>query len=112
MRNCCCQIYNLGTGKGYSVLEMVAAFEKASGKKVPYKLVERRPGDVATCYCDPSLAEKELGWKCQKNLEDMCTFLLYPVKIFQPKRSKFFGYYCLPTMDFDGVNSLFVFVSS
>ncbi|GAV02275.1 hypothetical protein RvY_12865 [Ramazzottius varieornatus] len=67
-----CKIYNLGTGKGYSVLEMVAAFEKASGKKVPYKLVERRPGDVATCYCNPSLAEKELGWKCQKNLEDMC----------------------------------------
>ena len=55
-------------------MEMVAAFEKASGKKVPYKIVERRGGDVATVYCDPSFAEKELGWKCQKNLDDMCMY--------------------------------------
>ena len=67
-----CQIYNLGTGRGYSVLEMVTAFEKASGKKVAYEVVPRRGGDVASCYCDPTFVEKELGWKCQKNLEDMC----------------------------------------
>jgi UDP-glucose 4-epimerase len=55
-------IYNQGTGKGYSVLEMVTAFEKAAGKKIPYKIVGRRPGDIPTCYADPSSAEKELGW--------------------------------------------------
>ncbi|OQV14683.1 UDP-glucose 4-epimerase [Hypsibius exemplaris] len=66
------KIYNLGTGRGYSVLEMVSAFEKASGQPVKYQIVPRRGGDVATCYGDPSVAEKELGWKCQKNLDDMC----------------------------------------
>jgi len=65
--------YNLGTGNGYSVLEMVKAFEKASGKEIPYQIDPRRPGDVATCYADPSLAEKELGWKAEKTLDDMCT---------------------------------------
>ena len=56
-------IYNLGTGKGYSVLDVVKAFEKASGKKVPYQIMPRRAGDIATCYSDPSKALKELGWK-------------------------------------------------
>ena len=70
--NCGLKIYNLGTGTGYSVLEVVKAFEKASNKEVPYKLVDRRKGDIATCYSDPSLAEKELGWKAEKNLNNMC----------------------------------------
>ena len=65
-------IYNLGTGKGYSVLDMVKAFEKATGKKVPYKITERRAGDIATCYADPKKAFEELGWKAEKTLEDMC----------------------------------------
>ena len=64
--------YNLGTGKGYSVLEMVAAFAKASEKKIPYKLVERRPGDIAECFADTSKAERELGFKAQKTIDDMC----------------------------------------
>lgn len=65
-------IYNLSTGKGYSVLEIVQSFEKASGVKVPYKIEQRRKGDIATCYADPSKAEKELGWKAEYTLEDMC----------------------------------------
>ena len=65
-------VYNLGTGQGYSVLEVVAAFEKASGKKVPYQIVERRPGDAATCYADPAKAKEELGWTAQRGIEDMC----------------------------------------
>ena len=65
-------IYNLGTGTGYSVLDMVKAFETATGKKVKYKIVERRAGDIATCYSDPEKAKKELGWKAEKTLEDMC----------------------------------------
>jgi UDP-glucose 4-epimerase len=65
-------IYNLGTGKGTSVLDMVQAFEKASGKKVPYKIAPRRPGDIATCYADPSKAEKELKWKAERGIEEMC----------------------------------------
>lgn len=64
--------YNLGTGTGYTVLEMVHAFEKASGKPVPYQLVGRRPGDVASCYADVSLAERELGWKATRSIEHMC----------------------------------------
>ena len=64
--------YNLGTGNGYSVLEMVTAFEKATGQKVAYKIGQRRPGDVAECYADPTKAQKELGWKATKTLEDMC----------------------------------------
>lgn len=64
--------YNLGTGKGYSVLEMVRAFEKASGKKIPYEIVERRPGDIAQCYADPSLANRELAWSADRNVEEMC----------------------------------------
>lgn len=65
--------YNLGTGTGYSVLEMVAAFEKASGKKVPYRISERRPGDVANCYADPAKAKNELGWTAEKGIEEMCS---------------------------------------
>ena len=65
-------IYNLGTGKGYSVLDMVKAFEKATGKKVPYKIAPRREGDIATCYADPKKAKEELGWVAEKTLEDMC----------------------------------------
>ena len=65
-------IVNLGTGKGYSVLDMVKAFEKASGKKVPYKIVERRAGDITTCYSDPSFAKEILGWEAKKSIEDMC----------------------------------------
>ena len=64
--------YNLGTGRGYSVLEMVEAFEKASGKKIPYKVVERRPGDVASCYADPSKAKSNLGWTADKGINEMC----------------------------------------
>lgn len=63
--------YNLGTGKGYSVLELVNAFEKVNNLKVNYKIVERRPGDIASCYADPSKALKELNWKAEKTLEDM-----------------------------------------
>lgn len=65
-------IYNLGTGTGYSVLDMVKAFEESTGKKVPYKIAPRRPGDIATCYADPKKAKKELGWVAEKTLEDMC----------------------------------------
>ena len=65
-------IYNLGTGIGYSVLDIVKAFEKASGVKINYKIAPRRPGDLATCYSDPSKANKELGWKAERDLEKMC----------------------------------------
>ncbi|KAL3288424.1 hypothetical protein HHI36_002870 [Cryptolaemus montrouzieri] len=66
------QPYNLGTGRGYSVLEVVKAFEKASGKKIEYKLVERRPGDIATCYSDASFAKEELNWVAEKDIDEMC----------------------------------------
>ena len=65
-------IYNLGTGVGYSVLDMVKAFEKATGKTVKYKIAPRRAGDIATCYSDPTKAKEELGWTATKTLEDMC----------------------------------------
>ena len=64
--------YNLGTGRGYSVLELVATFERASGRKIPYKFVERRPGDVASCYADPTKAREELRWFAEKEIEEMC----------------------------------------
>lgn len=64
--------YNLGTGNGYSVLDLVKSFSKASGKEIPYKIVGRRDGDVAVCYADPSKANNELGWKSQKSIEEMC----------------------------------------
>jgi len=66
-----CVEYNLGTGIGCSVLDMVHAMEKASGKKVPYKIVDRRPGDIAQCFADPKKATEELGWKAERNLDDM-----------------------------------------
>ncbi|WP_102264411.1 UDP-glucose 4-epimerase GalE [Mesobacillus jeotgali] len=66
------EAYNLGTGTGYSVLEVVNAFEKASGKKIPYKVVDRRPGDIAECYANPDKAAEELGWKAEKGIEEMC----------------------------------------
>lgn len=65
-------VYNLGTGRGYSVLEVIHAYEKACGHEIPYKLEPRRPGDLATVYSDPSKAERELGWKATLTLEDMC----------------------------------------
>ncbi len=65
-------VYNLGTGKGYSVLEMVAAFSKACGKEIPYKIVGRRAGDIAACYADPGKALRELGWQAQYGLAEMC----------------------------------------
>ena len=65
-------IYNLGTGTGYSVLDMVKAFENATGKTVKYKIADRRPGDIATCYSNPEKAKNELGWEANKTLEDMC----------------------------------------
>lgn len=69
---CRLAIYNLGTGHGYSVLDVVHAFEKANGLKVPYAIKPRRPGDIATCYCNPAKAKKELGWEAQYGIEDMC----------------------------------------
>ena len=63
---------NIGTGTGYSVLDMIKAFEKASGQKIPYKLVPRRAGDIATCYSNPQKAKEILGWEAKHNLEDMC----------------------------------------
>jgi UDP-glucose 4-epimerase len=63
---------NVGTGKGTSVLELISAFEQASGVKVPYKITGRRPGDIAACYADPSLAHSILGWRAQKTIEDAC----------------------------------------
>lgn len=67
-----CSTYNLGTGIGYSVLDVVKAFSEASGKEIKYVIAPRRPGDIATCYSDPSKAEKELGWKATRGLKEMC----------------------------------------
>ena len=66
-----CDVFNLGTGVGYSVLDMVKAFIKVNGVDVPYKIVDRRPGDLATCYADPAKSAEVLGWKAEHNLEDM-----------------------------------------
>jgi UDP-glucose 4-epimerase len=63
---------NLGTGRGYSVLEVIAAFERAAGRKLPYRIVARRPGDVPACYADPQKARERLGWQAQRGLDDMC----------------------------------------
>ena len=65
-------IYNLGTGRGYSVLEMIKAFEEASGRRVPFRIAGRRAGDVAVCFADPSLAREELGWSAHRDVEQMC----------------------------------------
>ncbi len=67
-----CHPWNLGTGRGYSVLEMVAAFERASGRDVPYEIAPRRAGDVATSYADPSRAREDLGWSAERNVDEMC----------------------------------------
>jgi len=64
--------WNLGTGRGFSVLEVVRAFEEASGRKVPYRVVPRRPGDIARCWADPTRAERELGWRATRGLAEMC----------------------------------------
>ena len=66
------EYYNIGTGHGYSVLDIVKAFEEATGKRVPYKLVDRRPGDIATCYADATKAKEILGWEAERNMVDMC----------------------------------------
>ncbi len=66
------EAYNLGTGTGYSVLQIVKAFEDATGVEVKYKIVERRPGDIPTCYADPSKAKKELNWEAKRGIEEMC----------------------------------------
>ena len=71
-RGCGLAIYNLGTGHGYSVLDVVKAFEKENGLKVPYSIKPRRPGDIATCYCNPAKARTELGWEAQYGIEEMC----------------------------------------
>ena len=65
-------VHNLGTGTGYSVLDIVKAFEKANGLKIPYVIAPRRPGDIATCYADPTKAKNELGWEAKRGIEDMC----------------------------------------
>ena len=67
-----CDVFNLGTGCGYSVLDMVRAFEAANSVPVPYVIAPRRPGDLATCYADPAKSAEVLGWKAEKNLQDMC----------------------------------------
>src|SRR5690606_28019830 len=66
-----CRAYNLGTGTGYSVLQMAKAFEAASGRTIPYKIVPRRAGDIASCYADPAKAKAELGWEARYGLERM-----------------------------------------
>lgn len=71
-KKCGLAIYNLGTGHGYSVLDVVKAFEKANNLKVPYSFKPRRPGDIAICYCNPAKAQKELGWQAKYGIEDMC----------------------------------------
>lgn len=71
-RHCGLQIYNLGSGKGYSVLEIIRAFSKAVGREIPYVVTERRPGDIPECYADPGKAYRELGWKVTRTLDEMC----------------------------------------
>ncbi len=66
------QVFNLGTGKGYSVLDIVKAFSKAYGKELPYKIAPRRPGDLAVCYSDPTKAKEVLGWEAKRDIDDMC----------------------------------------
>jgi UDP-glucose 4-epimerase len=66
------EAYNLGTGRGYSVVEMVSAFEKVTGRRIPYKMTDRRPGDIGICYSDPTKAERELGWIAEKGIDEMC----------------------------------------
>ena len=70
--HCGAEAVNLGTGKGTSVLEIVTAFERASGRSVPYRIAERRPGDIASCYASTGKAAEILGWKATRNIDDMC----------------------------------------
>ena len=70
-RKCGLAIYNLGTGHGYSVLDVVKAFEKANGVTIKYTIKPRRPGDIATCYCNPAKAKSELGWEAKYGIEEM-----------------------------------------
>jgi len=72
LENTGCEVFNLGTGTGYSVLDMVKAFNEANGLDLPYQIVDRRPGDIATCYADPAKSASVLGWKAEKSLQDMC----------------------------------------
>ena len=65
-------VYNLGTGNGYSVLDMVKAFSKACGKEIPYEIKPRRAGDIATCYCNAEKAKNELGWVAERGIDKMC----------------------------------------
>ncbi|MBQ8237586.1 MAG: GDP-mannose 4,6-dehydratase, partial [Oscillospiraceae bacterium] len=67
-----CEVFNLGTGCGYSVLDMVRTFQEVNEVPVPYQIVDRRPGDLATCYADPAKSAEVLGWKAEKSLADMC----------------------------------------
>ena len=67
-----CEVFNLGTGTGYSVLDMVKTFRDVNQVALPYQITARRPGDIATCYADPTKSERELGWKAEKGLADMC----------------------------------------
>ena len=65
-------VYNLGTGQGYSVLQLLHSFEKAAGKQIPYEITPRRPGDIAACYADPSKAKAELNWTATRGVKEMC----------------------------------------
>jgi UDP-glucose 4-epimerase len=67
-----CEVFNLGTGIGYSVLDMVKAFRNVNNVELPYVITDRRPGDIATCYADPAKSAELLGWKAEHTLEDMC----------------------------------------
>ena len=71
-KNTGCEVFNLGTGTGYSVLDMVNAFREVNQVALPYRIVERRPGDIGTCYADPKKSAQMLGWKAEKTLTDMC----------------------------------------
>ena len=72
LKNPGCEVFNLGTGTGYSVLDMVKSFVAVNDVAVPYAITARRPGDLAVCYADPAKSAAELGWKAEKNLDDMC----------------------------------------
>ena len=72
LHRCLTYMGNLGCGRGYSVLEVIRAFEKASGRRVPYRLAERRPGDIAANWCDPTLAKELFGWEAKYDIDAMC----------------------------------------
>lgn len=93
-----CEVYNLGTGKGYSVLDVVKAFEKASGIKINYRIAPRRAGDVACCYADATKAKEVLGWQAQYDIDDMCADSL-ALAVAEPQRP---GISCSERNRFDG----------